>query len=84
MKNVTHTLDQVNSEEYLNSLRYCLCGEQMTDDTLHHGCIQSGINCGIFKDIAGWREYCITNGKRVADYFRCEATRRHPIIKNDR
>ena len=80
--NSMHTRDQTSDEDYLQSLRYCLCGKQMTDDTIHDGCIQSGIYRYMFKDIAGWREYCISNGKRVADYFRCEAARRPAIIKN--
>jgi hypothetical protein len=83
--NPMQTIQQTSSEDYLQGLRYCLCGKQLTDDTLHDGCIQSGIYRGMFKDINGWREYCIINGRRVAEYFRSESAARPlpTIIKNE-
>jgi hypothetical protein len=66
----TPSLEQIGSEEWLNSLEYCICGTRVTETPTHSTCVISGIARGIFNDLTTWKEYCKINGKRVAEHYR--------------
>lgn len=66
----TVTKEQMADKDWLDNLKYCLCGHEVLNTELHQGCVISGISRGLFTSYSGWKEYCLENGKRVAEYYR--------------
>lgn len=74
----TATLEEVRDEKWLNNLKICLCGNQVLDIKSHDPCIISGITRGLFETHSMWKEYCVENGKRVAEFYRNSLKSRIP------